>query len=134
MGEWSTRVPPEVLQRHGIQAEAHFAHFAPPGWPGEGSAVSLLIPECELQVVVIGPDDRLWAMKNEPGENRDVVYWIGAACWEARFQKAVLTVACDTEGQVLGAIRIIEGLLPRYERIPNERFWGGDTRLASKLS
>jgi hypothetical protein len=46
---WTTRLDPEITARYGV-AEVHECWFTPKWWPGKGPAVSLLIPECELQV------------------------------------------------------------------------------------
>ena len=55
MSNWTTRVLPEYTCPYGVE-EVHNVWFAPKGWPGKGPAVSLLVPECELQCVMLASD------------------------------------------------------------------------------
>ena len=67
MSNWTTRVLPEYTCPYGVE-EVHNVWFAPKGWPGKGPAVSLLVPECELQCVMLASGWRANDLHPSPGK------------------------------------------------------------------
>ena len=131
--ESTTRVLPDLTRPHGVE-ECHTAWFIPKGWPGKGTAISLLIPECELQVVFIAADGQPIAMVNRPAINRDVEGWLRTACETARDAGASMSIVGDTVDQVEHAAKIASRLLPRHERAAIERMYAANTRARTDLN
>jgi hypothetical protein len=72
---------------------------------------------------------------NRPVINRDVEYWVRAACRQAKRDKAPLMLTCDTAQQVAEAVALAERYLPRsYRRLPLERFYDPKDRADKPLS
>jgi hypothetical protein len=76
---WTTRLEPALTAQYQA-GELHSAWFTPKGWPGKGETVSLLIPECELQLTKIGDDGKPLTFINRPEVNRNVKRWLRTAC------------------------------------------------------
>jgi hypothetical protein len=131
--DWTTRVLPDLTLRHGVE-ELHNAWFLPRGWPGKGPAVSLLIPECEMQVVFIAPDGQPIAIVNRPTKNKNVKCWVRTACETARDMSASASFCCDTADQVERAAKIASKLLPNHERAALERMHDASARARTKLA
>lgn len=68
---WTTRVLPEFTAHYDVE-DIHSAVFTPKGWPGKGSAVTLLIPECEMQLCRMDPQGQPVTLVNQPQANRNV--------------------------------------------------------------
>jgi hypothetical protein len=130
---WTTRLDPQYTTMFGV-GELHNVMFEPPGWPGKGPIVSLLIPECELQFHFLAEDGQPVAMINRPAKNRNVKQWTRFACERAVEYGAVLGLLCDTAEQADVGARRIAKLLPRYRRIALERMNDPRTRVRAKLS
>src|SRR5437762_9645984 len=92
---WTTQLSHELTRPYGVE-EIHNAWFLPNQWAGAGPTVSLLIPECETQLVVIADDGTPVAMVNRPRNNKNVKHWIRNACELAAQESAALALACDT--------------------------------------
>jgi hypothetical protein len=118
--QWTTRLSPEATAQYGVN-EIHGAWFAPRKMPPlERNAVSLLIPECEIQFVV----PKVGVMINRPQKNRNVKSWLRYACKEAIDMNAVLFIGCDTAEQVEHAVKLAVKYLPKtYERAALERIY-----------
>jgi hypothetical protein len=131
--DWTTRVLPEFTRQYGIE-EIHNVLFFPKGWPGKGAAVTLGIPECELQCCFIGKDGEPVAFVNRPRINRSLKSWMRTACEVARDYKAAITFSCDTPEQAAQAAKRAAKLLPGYERVALERMYDANTRSRSDLN
>lgn len=131
--DWTTRIAPHLTSRYGVE-EVHTAWFLPKGWPGKGNAVSLLIPECELQYVFLAPDGAPVACVNRPNLNKNIKTWIRSACKAARDYRASIAFACDTSDQVEKAVKLAARLLPDHERIALERMYEASSRSLSGLN
>jgi hypothetical protein len=130
---WTTRVLPELTLQYGVE-EIHNVWFTPKGWPGKGPAVSLLIPECEMQVVVLATDGGPVAVVNRPKINKKVKWWVRIVCEVARDMGASVSLACDTADQAECAAKMAAKLLPNHERTALERMYQARTRSRSNLS
>ena len=133
MPDWTTLLKPELIAPFGI-AELHSAWFLPKGWPGKGTTVTLLIPECEMQVVEPGPDGVPVAFINRPQINKSVKRWVRTVCELARDMGASVSFACDTVEQAEQAAKRAGRLLPNHERVALERMYCAATRTRSGLN
>lgn len=124
--QWTTRLNPEATAAYGFN-EAHAAWFTPHKMPPlERKAVTILIPECEIQFVL----PKIGVMVNRPQTNKSVKYWLRYACKEASDLNAVLILACDTAEQVEHAAKMAAKLLPKtYERAALERIYEEKSRM-----
>jgi hypothetical protein len=124
MTEWTTRL------EHPLSAvgDIHFAWFVPDGWPGQGPVVALLIPECELQVMVLGQDGEPVATVNRPQQNKNVKSWLRTTCEIAIEQNAALHLSCDTREQVESAVKRATKHLRGYRRMSLERLYQAEDR------
>ena len=73
MTNWTTRIDPSLTRQYGVE-ELHNVCFEPPGWPGKGPTVNLLIPECELHFVFFDGNTPV-ALVNRPTKNKNVKNW-----------------------------------------------------------
>ena len=95
----------------------------------QGPCINLLLPQCELQIVLPGPTpDSVMPFLNRPTKNMSAKYWLRVACKDATALGAALGFACDTPEQVKWAVRHAGRLLPAHERIPLERMSRPETR------
>jgi hypothetical protein len=131
--DWTTRVLPEFTRQYGVE-EIHSVWLLPKDWPGKGAAVTLGIPECELQCCFIGEDGEPVVFINRPQINRSVKSWTRTACEMARDHKAAVHFSCDTPEQAAQAAKRAAKLLPSYERLPLERMYDANTRSRSDLN
>jgi hypothetical protein len=131
--DWTTRVLPELTSQYGVE-ELHDVWFTPKGWPGKGPAVSLLIPECEMQVVVLAADGQPVAVVNRPKINKKVKWWLHTVCEIAREMGASVSLACDTAEQAERAAKMAGKLLPGHERAALERMYDASARARTNLS
>jgi hypothetical protein len=115
MSDWTTRVLPEYTRPYGVE-EVHDVWFVPNGWPGKGPAVSLIVPECELQFVAIGSDGEPVTLINSPQVNKNVRRWLRYACKIATAHRACLFVACDTADEAERAAKRATKWLPNHQR------------------
>lgn len=120
MSNWTTLLDPAITRAGDYRKELHMAFFAPSNWPGKGTTVNLLIPECELQIVM-SPD--LPLLVNQPQLNQSVKHWLRCACDVAANNSAMLMVSCDTAEQVEIACRRIAKRLPSFRRTAMERMY-----------
>ena len=74
--------------------------LTPPGWPGKGPVVSLLIPECELHCVTPNGQQLPTALINRPQVNKVVAYWLTTACQIAKDNNAALILGCDSSTEL----------------------------------
>jgi hypothetical protein len=130
---WTTRVDPAHTRHFGVE-ELHNAYFAPPGWPGKGATVGLLVPECETQFCFESATGEPFGMINRPPTDKRVKYWTRFICDVAAKYKALLIVSCDTPEQVATAARRVAKYLPKYRRIAPERMADPRTRALGALS
>lgn len=133
MTDWTTRVLPEVTSRYGVE-EVHTAWFLPKGWPGQGPAVSLLIPECELQFCFIAADGEPVAFVNRPEINKNVKSWVRSACKQASQHRAAISFSCDTPEQAERAAKMASKLLRDHERTALERMYDANARTRGNLN
>lgn len=129
---WTTRVLPELTRPYGVE-EAHNAWFVPKGWPGKGPAVSLLIPECELQLCILDGKGEPVLMINRPSLNKNVKAWIRSACRVAIDYHATISFGCDTAEQAERAAKMAHKLLPNHERAAIERMYEARSRSRGTL-
>lgn len=95
---WTTRVAPELTERYGV-TEVHAAVFEPDVWNERRNVISLLIPECELQIVFLAADGEPIACVNRPERNKNVKHWLRLACGLATEHHAFLKLGCNTNAQ-----------------------------------
>jgi hypothetical protein len=95
MSKWTTRAEPEFPRRCGVE-EIHDVYFEPPVWSKRRTTVSLLIPECEVQVVWMTNGEPV-AMVNRPTVNKSVKRWLRAACKMAADENAYLSIEAPDE-------------------------------------
>ncbi|MEH2484378.1 hypothetical protein [Bradyrhizobium sp. AZCC 2230] len=123
---WTTLLDPALTRSYGFGPEAHAAWFTPGKCPAPPrDVITLLIPECEIQFVILGAPN---VLINRPRHNRSVSHWLKYACREARDQGAILILACDTAGQVEHAVKLAGKLLPRHHRTALERIYSEQSR------
>jgi hypothetical protein len=130
---WTTRVLADLTRQHGVE-ELHQAWLTPVGWPGRGPAVSMSIPECEIQIVLIGDDGQPVALINRPTRNQNVKQWVRTACEMAKDLGASVSFACDTVDQVERAAKLASKLLPTHERTALERLYAANSRARTSLN
>jgi hypothetical protein len=130
---WTTRLLPDLTRQYGVE-EVHDVWFTPKEWPGKGPAVSLLIPECEMQVVFLAPDGEPIAFVNRPQLNKNIKAWVRTVCETARDMGASVSFACDTADQAERAAKMAGKLLPNHERTALERMYEAKTRARANLS
>jgi hypothetical protein len=133
---WTTRFDPVITRRFGVE-EIHSAVFMPDGWrPGIGAAtVTLLIPELELQTLVILPDGQPLVMIQRAAGNANAKRRLRDACALAADRKASLSLGCDTAQQAdLAARRAARWLPASYSRVALERMYDPETRIRKNLS
>ena len=130
---WTTRLDSQLTARFGV-AEVHRVVFEPPGWPGKGPIVSLLVPECELQFHLLGDDGRPVVMINRPTKNPNVTEWMRFVCERAIEFDACMALVCDTREQADAGADQIAKLLPHYRRIALERLDDPWARVRANLS
>jgi hypothetical protein len=118
--EWTTRVDPKYTRQFGVE-ELHKVYFEPSGWPGKGTSICFLIPECELQVTFLDKDGELIATVNRPPHNRKLKYWLHYVCELATEQCAFLIFTCDTAEQAQHVAKVIAKRLPQHRRAAVER-------------
>ena len=135
MSDWTTRILPEYTRPYGVE-EVHNVWFVPNGWPGKGPAVSLLVPECELQFVTPAPtlDGEPLIIVNRPQVNKNVKSWLRYACRLATTHSASLSVACDTADEAARAAKRAAKWLPNHQRAAIERMYDVAARVKEKLS
>jgi hypothetical protein len=135
MSDWTTRVLSEYTRPYGVE-EVHDVWFVPNGWPGKGPAVSLLVPECELQLVALAPalDGEPLAFINRPQVNKNVKIWLRYACELATTHRACLFVACDTADEAERAAKRATKWLPNHQRAALERMYDTASCVRDKLS
>jgi hypothetical protein len=114
--------------------ELHNVCFEPDGWPGHGTCVTLLIPECELQVAAPAANGEPVTMINRPQHNRKVKAWLRTACEIATAERAFFTISCDTAEQAAHAAKRAGRLLPRHRRAALERMYDPAPRARGGLS
>lgn len=129
---WTTQFPSELTKPYNC-AEPYIAFFAPKGWPGKGTTYALLLPEGELQCARLGPNGETIAIIANPPKDKNVKKLLQRLCEEIQKEKAVLTLACDTEQQLNNAVETAVSLLSEYERIPLERMIEAKTRTKAGL-
>jgi hypothetical protein len=122
-----------LTRQYGVE-EAHDAWFVPRGWPGKGPAVSLLIPECEMQVVFLTPDGEPIAFVNRPKTNKKIKLWVRTVCEMATDMGASVSFGCDTAEQAERVAKMASRLLPNHERTALERMYDAGARARSNLS
>jgi hypothetical protein len=130
---WTTRLERALTAQYQV-AELHSAWFTPKGWLGKGNTISLLIPECELQLTKVGDDGEPLTFINRPQVNRNVKRWLRTACEMANETGASLSLLCDPNDQAERGVRMARRLLPNHERIALERMYRGNTRCRSGLN
>ncbi|MDA9405565.1 hypothetical protein [Bradyrhizobium sp. CCBAU 45384] len=132
--DWTTRVPPDITKRYGVE-EVHTIVFTPEGWPGFGSLISLDIPECEVQNIIIkDPNSQPLIVINRPQTNRSVKYWLRSVCKLATGGNLGVILSCDTVEQAEHAAKLASRLLPNHERTALERVINGQSTARSKMS
>jgi hypothetical protein len=135
--DWTVKlsdVSPEAMARYGAK-EIYIAYFVPKGYGGQGPAVSLGIPECELIMAVQCKDGEPMAVVNRPMVNRNIKTWIRTTCETALdIDQAVVSFNCDTPEQLEYAIKLAVRWLPGYERAPLERMAMPEGRAKGGLS
>jgi hypothetical protein len=124
--KWETNMrhysPPYAL-------EYHSAWFLPSDWPGRGVCVNLLLPECELQIVLPGPTpDSVLPFVNRPTKNKNHKSCVRAACEMTAELRTCLGINCDTPEQLDLALKRASRLLRGYERVTLERMARPETR------
>jgi hypothetical protein len=111
MNDWTTLIPRGTRQPDDV----HAAAFLPKDWPGHGSVVTVLIPEC----ILLGPDN---APSNvRPPPSGDVEYWLRSIFEEREYERAAINFICDTPEQAEDAAKAAAPLLPSHERVALER-------------
>jgi hypothetical protein len=123
MTDWTTLIP-RGTRRHD---DVHAAAFLPKDWPGHGSVVTVLIPEC----ILLGPDN---APSNvRPPPSGDVDCWLRSIFEEGEYERAAIFFLCITTEQAGDAARTAAPLSPSHERIALERVYA-KASVRAKLS
>jgi hypothetical protein len=133
---WTTRFDPTITRRFGVE-EIHNVWFLPDSWhPGIGAeTVTLLIPECELQLVSVLPDGEPLGIISRRKHDFNVKRWTRNACALAADKRASLSFGCDTREQAeLAAKRAGKWLPKNYSRVALERMYEPETRIRKNLS
>jgi hypothetical protein len=131
---WTTLVEPKYTKPYGVD-ELHNVWFLPKNWPGKGTVISLLIPECELHFCFMhaGTDEPI-VYVNRPTKNKNVKGWLRTVCEIGIEHKAAVSFGCDTAEQAGTAARRAAKLLRGYERAALERMYEASSRSRSNLS
>jgi hypothetical protein len=124
MTDWTTLIPRGMRQPDDV----HAAAFLPKDWPGHGSVVIVLIPEC----ILLGPDNV--PLNVRPPPSGDVACWLRSIFEEGEYERAAINFICSTPEQAENAARTAAPLLPSHERIALERVYGGNNCARTKLS
>jgi hypothetical protein len=95
---WTTRLRPELTRPFDVE-EMHNVWFIPKEWPGKGAVASLLIPECEMHLCMLGPDGAPVTFVNRPKANKKVEPWVRTVCELANERGAAVSFSCDTAEQ-----------------------------------
>ncbi len=122
MNDWTTLIPRGTRQPDDV----HAAAFLPKDWPGHGSVVTVLIPEC----ILLGFDN---APSNVPPFSGDVGCWLRSIFEEGEYERPAIIFVCSTPEQAQDAARTAAPLLPSHERIALERVCGANC-VRAKLS
>lgn len=133
---WTTRVNPTITRQFGVE-EVHSIWFLPRDWrPGIGAVtITLLLPECELQLVEVMPDGEPLGIISRCKEDFNIKRWTRNAVEIAVERKAALSFGCDTVEQAEQASRrAIKWLPKQYQRVALERMYSPESRIRSKLS
>jgi hypothetical protein len=133
---WTTRVDPMFSRPYGVE-EVHSVWFMPEDWhPGMGAkTVTLLIPECELQLVEVMPDGEPICIINRPRNDHRIKRWVRDACALAAERNGCLSLGCDTAEQAEHAARRASKWLPKnYSHVALERMYDPESRIKEKLS
>ena len=97
--------------------------------------ITLLLPECELQLVEVMPDGEPLGIISRCKEDFDIKRWTRNAVEIAVERKAALSFGCDTVEQAEQASRrAIKWLPKQYQRVALERMYSPESRIRSKLS
>ena len=110
---WTTLVEPKYAA-YGV-GEVHNVWFLPKGWPGKGTVINLLIPECELHFCFA------------PARNRSARRLCQPANQEQKHQG--LAPNSLRNGGRAQSVR-----LPNHERTALERMYEASSRSRSNLS
>ena len=130
---WTTRVAPELTERYGV-TEVHAAVFEPDVWNERRNVISLLIPECELQIVFLAADGEPIACVNRPERNKNVKHWLRLACGLATEHHAFLKLGCNTNAQAEANAKRAAKLLRNHRRIALERMYEVQSRVTAGLN
>jgi hypothetical protein len=104
MTDWTTRIRPDCTAPYGVE-ELHTVWFTPKGWPGKGTTISLLIPECEMHCSMLDRNGELLHIINCPPTNRNVKRWLRYVCELATQQAS----ACSSPAILLVRLRSQHG-------------------------
>jgi hypothetical protein len=121
--KWTTLMPRSARQPDDV----HAAVFLPKRWPGRGSGVSVLIPQC----ILLGPDNTPSNVRPPP--SGDVGCWLHSILEEGEYERAAIIFICSTPEQAEDAARTAVPLLPSHERVALERVDGANC-VRAKLS
>jgi hypothetical protein len=130
---WTTRLQPELTRPFGIE-EVHSVWFTPKEWSGKGAVASLLIPECEMHLCMLGPDGAPVTFVNRPKANKKVKSWVRTVCELANERGAAVCFSCDTKEQAEMAASMAATLLPNHQRVALERMYQPDSRRMGGLN
>ena len=130
---WTTRLRPELTGPFGVE-ELHNVWFTPKEWPGKGPVASLLIPECEMHLCMLGPDGAPVTFVNRPKTNKKVKCWVRTVCELAKERGAAVSFSCDTPEQAKMAARMAAELLPDHQRAALERMYEANSRRMGGLN
>jgi len=130
---WTTRLRPELTRPFDVE-EMHNVWFIPKEWPGKGAVASLLIPECEMHLCMLGPDGAPVTFVNRPKANKKVKCWVRTVCELAKERGAAVSFSCDTAEQAEMAASMAAKLLPNHQRAALERMYDANSRRMDGLS
>ena len=130
---WTTRLRPELTRPFDVE-EMHNVWFIPREWPGKGAVASLLIPECEMHLCMLGPDGAPVTFVNRPKANKKVKCWVRTVCEFANERGAAVSFSCDTAEQAEMAARMAVKLLPNHQRAALERMYEAHSRRMGGLN
>lgn len=132
--EWTTLFDPKIVDQFGHPNEVHNVWFLPLS-EKRHPVVGLLIPECELQMLIIpATNDEPVAVVNRPQHNKNVKQWLRYACSLATGYGGPLSLACDTAQQAKRFAKLAAHWLPNHRRIALERMYQPETRTFKGLS
>jgi hypothetical protein len=121
MNDWTTLIPRGTRQPDDV----HAAVFLPKDWPGHGSVVTVILPEC----ILLGSDGALSDVRPPP--SGDVDCWLHSILEGGEYERAAIIFICSTPEQAEDAARTAAPLLPSRERIALERVCAGGCIRAS---